>query len=322
MTMLISIILIAVLVFFAVVMLFKPVSMDEDMAKRRMQNIKGEKSASAFVRKLLRNNEQKPKVKDSAFKTVAERLEKITSTNKKAAEPDTNRKPLSKNDADITKLLALNQIDISTTTFNLLRILLGIAVGLIVYILLKRANLVETKMLYLMTFMFFLGGTLLPKTILVNAVKRRRDQILLSMTDTMELLALTVESGLGYDAAIMKIWESDKSPAMQELVRTMEDITHGMTKADAYQSLSARCDLEEVTMFANNMSQADALGVPIIDVLKAQAETLRQARRRRAETLINKAPVKILLPMILFIFPAIFIILLVPGVINILEYLA
>ena len=317
--------LIALLVFFSIVMLLKPVSMEEDMAKRRMRSIKGEKSSTELIRKYLRRkkNDSDQELKDSTFKTAAERLEKLTAKQKKQL-PDAaaERKPLSRNDADITKLLALAQIDISTGTFNLLRIFLGLCVGLLVFLICKKTQLFEPSMTLLLTVMFFLGGTLLPKTILVNSVKKRREQILLTMTDTMELLALTVESGLGYDSAIMKIWESDKSPAMQELVRTMEDINHGMTKFDAYQSLSARCDLEEMTMFANNMSQADLLGVPIIDVLKAQAETLRQSRRRRAETLINKAPVKMLLPMILFIFPAIFIVLLVPGILNILEYLA
>lgn len=107
---------------------------------------------------------------------------------------------------------------------------------------------------------------------------------------------------------------------MQELIRTIDDINHGMSRHDAYQSLAARCDVDEMSLFANNMAQADAMGIPIVNVLKAQADALRTARRRRAETLIQKAPVKMLLPLVLFVFPTILIILVGPAVINFMRY--
>ncbi len=167
----------------------------------------------------------------------------------------------------------------------------------------------------------FAGGTLLPAVIRRRRERKRREAVVSSLTDAIDLIAVSVEAGLGYDAAIINIWKEDRSPAMQELMRTIGDIGHGMSRHDAYHAMAARCGSEEITMFAGNMLQADAMGVPVTQVLKNQAEALRASRRRRAEEQVQKAPVRMLLPLVLFVFPNMLLVLLGPAMIRILTYM-
>ena len=141
------------------------------------------------------------------------------------------------------------------------------------------------------------------------------------MPDTMDLLAISTTAGTGFDASIMKISEHDNSSFIQELRIVLNDIQHGISKKEAYKALVDRCETSEITSFASAVIQADELGIPISEVLKEQADTLRENRRIRAEEKANKAPVKMVLPLVLCIFPSIFIILLGPALMSIYDVL-
>ena len=141
------------------------------------------------------------------------------------------------------------------------------------------------------------------------------------MPDSMDLLVISTAAGLGFDASVMRISEHDNSPIIQELKIVMSDVQHGIAKRDAYMAMVDRCDVSEVTAFVNAILQADELGVPIADVLREQARTLRENRKLRAEEKANKAPVKMAIPLVLCIFPSIFIILLGPAILKIKEVL-
>lgn len=235
----------------------------------------------------------------------------------------TAKKPLTKNDREIKKLFAVANVNISMFTFTVLRAVFGALLGgpcLVLGFLLKPSDF-PVYLVPAFAVGMFLAGTLLPKAILRMSANNRRTAIVSSLTDTIDLIAISVEAGLGYDSAILNIWKENKSPAMQELVRTIEDINYGMSRRDAYLSLAARCDVDEMSLFSNNMVQADTMGISIVNVLKAQAEALRVARRRRAETLVQKAPVKMLFPLVFFVFPTMLLVLLGPAIINIEKYL-
>ena len=313
----VQIIIIVILVFTAVVLLLKPMSRADEEANARLDEIRRgvrRPPKQGRLKKLLSKTDE-GNVTISWTARVAEAVNGFI-------RPSSRNQVLNKTDLEIKKLLAVANINISMATFLFFRLLIGgltaAAFFLLGRILLKDS--VNTTQLLLAAFVGFLGGTLLPKTILRSSANKRRAAIVSSLTDTIDLIAISVEAGLGYDAAIMNIWQKNKSTAMQELVRTIEDINYGMSRHDAYQSLAARCDVDEMSLFANNMAQADAMGIPIVNVLKTQADALRTARRRRAEKEIQKAPVKMLLPLVLFVFPTMLVILIGPAVINFIRY--
>ena len=106
---------------------------------------------------------------------------------------------------------------------------------------------------------------------------------------------------------------------MQELIRAIQDVQRGMSKKEAYTQMAERCRVKELTSFVNALLQAEQLGISIKSVLKQQADAMRESRRQRAEEKALKAPVTMLMPLVMFIFPVIFIVLLGPAVINIME---
>lgn len=312
-----KIILIVLLVFVAVVLLLKPASRNDEETLARLDEIKRGVRRPPKERKKSIFSQPEDGVENAPFSTRL--IEAINGFIK----PSSRNVPLSKTDAEIKKLLAVANINISMATFVFLRMAVGALSGVVVYFVATTfmSNNYSSMQILIGSLIGFLGGTLMPKTFLRSSAKKRRMKIVSSLTDTIDLIAISVEAGLGYDAAIMNIWQKNKSPAMQELVRTIEDINYGMSRKDAYQSLAARCDVDEMTLFANNMSQADVMGIPIVNVLKAQADALRTARRRRAESQIQKAPVKMLLPLVLFIFPTMLVVLIGPAIINITRYM-
>jgi len=164
-------------------------------------------------------------------------------------------------------------------------------------------------------------GEILPARWLKSRVAGRKALYREHLPDVMDLLVVSVEAGLGFDAALIRLYQKDKSPLMQELMRAMQDIQYGMTKREAYTNLSQRCGVKELTSFVNALIQADQMGISIRTVLKTQSESLREERRQRAEEKALKAPVKMLLPLVAFIFPVIFIIILGPAVMNVMEIL-
>ena len=311
-----QIIIIVILIFAAVVLMLKPMSRADEEASARMEEIKRGVRRPPKKRKwaeLFKKNADDVKPLSTR---LAERVNEFV-------KPGNSMTPLTKNDREIKKLMAVARVNISMATFFVLRVALGVVVGIqgfIAGMLLLPLNYPPSYTI-LATVVMFMGGTLIPKTILRITAQKRRMAIVSSLTDTIDLIAISVEAGLGYDAAILSIWKENKAPAMQELMRTIEDINYGMSRRDAYQSLAARCDVEEISLFSNNMVQADIMGISIVNVLKAQADALREARRRRAETQVQKAPIKMLLPLVLFVFPTMMLVLLGPAIINIFLYL-
>lgn len=309
------IIAIGILSFAAVVLLFKPLDKEYIVTKNRMKNILDD--TANFTNTNIENEGQNIDLRESdenknksPIKRFAEWLNAHNKENKK--------RPLTKDDNEIKKMLAMANLNISIGTFAVLRLILGFLFSMITYFVLSTFFFGKFNAVFVILFMvsFGLFGTLIPKSILGIAVKKRKEAIITSMSNCIDLLAISVEAGMGYDAAILRIWERDKSPAMQEIVRTMLDINHGISRKDAYAALAARCGVDEMSQFASNMAQADALGISIVNVLKSQAEALRDARRLRAETFIQKAPVKMTLPLVLCIFPAILIVILAPALVS------
>jgi tight adherence protein C len=163
------------------------------------------------------------------------------------------------------------------------------------------------------------GGVQLPRSWVDRKLEERSSAILRDMPDTLDLLAISVEAGLGFEAAMGVVCESFSSPLADEFARTLREMELGLPRREALQNLKHRTEVKELSNFVLTITQADALGMPIGRVLKTAADEMRNKRRAWAREKAAKLPVKILFPLVLFIFPAIYIVLLGPAASGILD---
>jgi tight adherence protein C len=160
-------------------------------------------------------------------------------------------------------------------------------------------------------------GGLIPGATIDIKARTRQELIRRALPDTMDLLTISVEAGLGFDAALSQVVKSTEGPLAHEIARMLQEMQVGVSRVDALRSLAARTDVDELRGFTLAMIQAEQFGVSISKVLRSQADVLRTKRRQRAEEKAMKVPVKILFPLIFCILPAMFIVLLGSAVIRI-----
>ncbi len=165
-------------------------------------------------------------------------------------------------------------------------------------------------------------GLLLPSAWLTRKVDERKAAILKDLPDTLDLLAISVEAGMGFEGALDIVCQHFQSPLAEEFHRTLREMELGLPRRDAFQNLKRRTEVPELSNFVLALLQADALGIPIGRVLRTQGAEMRAKRRQWAREKAAKLPVKMLIPLTLFIFPAIMIIVLGPaasGFVNVLK---
>lgn len=166
------------------------------------------------------------------------------------------------------------------------------------------------------------GGAMVPELSLSQQVTKRQLSIVRALPDVLDLLTVSVKAGLGFDSALLKVTEKMKGPLPQEMGQVLHEVKMGVTRRDALKSLAERTGVKELQSFVGTIIQADQLGVSISNVLQLQSEGLREHRRQVAEEKAMKAPVKMLFPLVLFIFPTLFIVLLGPAVLQIVKQFA
>lgn len=165
-------------------------------------------------------------------------------------------------------------------------------------------------------------GYMLPDLMLLSRGMERQTQIQRDLPNTLDQLLISVEAGLGFEAALSRASSNGKGPFAEELVRTLQDMQVGRSRREAYLGLAERTTTPEVRSFVQAIVQADAYGIAISRVLRVQAKAMRVKRRQRAEEQAMKLPVKVLFPLLFFIFPVLFIAILGPAVINTLATLS
>ncbi|MSQ37628.1 MAG: type II secretion system F family protein [Chloroflexi bacterium] len=166
---------------------------------------------------------------------------------------------------------------------------------------------------------FFVGivlGFMAPDLYLGSKAGGRNKAILNALADALDLLTISVEAGLGFDAAIVKVTEKLKGPLSEEFRRAASEQRVGKSRAEALRGITERVDVKEFKNFISAIIQADQLGVSMSKVLRIQSEQLRTERRQRAEQKAARAPILIMLPTIGCIFPSLFIVILGPAVLS------
>ncbi|MCS6994912.1 MAG: type II secretion system F family protein [Anaerolineales bacterium] len=162
-------------------------------------------------------------------------------------------------------------------------------------------------------------GFFFPQLWLSEQIKKRQLEIRKAMPDALDLLTICVEAGLGFDAAMSNVAEKWDNELSLAFARAIREIQLGKVRREALKSMAERIDLPEMTSFVAAIIQSEQLGVSMAKVLRIQADQMRMRRRQLAEELAHQAPVKMLVPMVVFIFPSIFIVLMTPAVLRIMQ---
>jgi tight adherence protein C len=200
--------------------------------------------------------------------------------------------------------------------FKIVFAIVGLVVGLMLAPLLPFTSFVlKVGTVALLT----LTGYTVPSAAIAARASKRQKEIRKALSDTMDLLTISVEAGLGFDAALGQVVRNVPGPLSEEVSRMLQEMQIGVTRTEALRHLTDRTEVPELDGFVLSMIQADKYGVGIAKVLRAQAQELRQKRRQRAEETAQKIPLKLLFPMIFMVLPALFIVILGPGAIKVYE---
>ncbi|WP_022889354.1 type II secretion system F family protein [Agromyces italicus] len=159
----------------------------------------------------------------------------------------------------------------------------------------------------------------LPDVLINSRAHDRQEAIAVALPDTLDQMTIAVEAGLGFDAAMAKSARGGKGPLSAELVRVLQDMSIGRTRRDSFHELEQRTSSEDLRRFSRAVVQADAYGIALGDVLRVQASEMRLKRRQRAEEQAQKVTVKILFPLIFCLLPVLFIVVMTPAVVGVIE---
>lgn len=163
------------------------------------------------------------------------------------------------------------------------------------------------------------AGSMVPAFWLGRVVTRRKAEIRKSLPEVIDLLCVSVEAGLGLEGAIQKVAERYAGPLAQELGYCLNEMNLGKTREEAWRNLAQRVNLPDLSAVVSAIVQAERLGASLSTVLRVQAADLRERRRQRAEEQARQVPIKLLFPLVFFIFPALFVVILGPAILQILD---
>jgi tight adherence protein C len=161
-----------------------------------------------------------------------------------------------------------------------------------------------------------------PDLLLISRGQKRREEIQKALPDTLDQMTIAVEAGLGFEAAMSHVARNSRGALAEELIRTLQDIQVGQPRREAYRALADRSPEPDLRRFLRAVIQAEQHGVSVARVLSTQAREMRVKRRQRAEEKAMKIPVKVVFPLILTILPVLIIVVIGPGVINIIDAFA
>ncbi|MBP7963384.1 MAG: type II secretion system F family protein [Caldilineaceae bacterium] len=216
-------------------------------------------------------------------------------------------------------LMAGNPGNLSTTAFSGLKWIAGLGIGLLAAMYGNFVFHLPTIQVVLCGLGGIFLGTYYPPYWLRGRIKKRNEAIKKALPDALDMLTIVVDAGMGFDQALIKLRERWKNELTLEFERVVNEMRMGVRKMDALHNMAERNDVPELRSFIAVMVQTDRLGISISNVLHVQSQQMRVRRRQEAEEAAHKAPIKMLIPIMFFILPALFAIILgpaVPGIIS------
>jgi len=214
--------------------------------------------------------------------------------------------------------LAGNPGNLTPGSFTVVQLVATVVLGGLVFGLMLIAKPPMARRI-LFTALAALVGFFLPSLWLTSKIKRRQDEIIKALPDGLDLVTICVEAGLGFDQAVQHLVEKQDNELSRAFNRYLQEVSLGRTRRDALQGFSSRMDVPDVTSFVAAIIQADQLGVSMAKILRIQSNQMRIRRRQRAEQKAHQAPIKMLFPLAFLIFPSMFIVLLGPAVLQIMD---
>lgn len=294
-------------VFFVFIALLNGLGRKSDAMQRRFSQVRDTERSygddelkKSFSERVLR----------PAVKNISERVKRLAV---KSRSPGPN-----KANVKLAKQLKSAGINLSVQEFTFIKSMLALlflAGGAVLFLLLQFDQMYRLLILVVMVCIPVYGASFYLK----SRVKKRKAVIVRDLPDVMDLLVVSVEAGLGLDAAIVRQYSKNKSAVLAELNGAIKEVQMGVPRKVALKEMADRCDVKQFTAFVTALIQADQLGVSVKSVLTTQSERLRTERKQRIQAKAMKAPIKIMLPTVMFIFPVIFIILLGPAAVNLIA---
>lgn len=242
-----------------------------------------------------------------AVKRFSERIRRLAGKSKTPTQGKGNQK--------LQKQLRAAGISLTVQEYSFIKsllLLVFLSGGAVLYALLRIDQIYRVLIMLVLACIPVYGAGFFLKA----RVKSRKEAIVRELPDVMDLLVVSVEAGLGLDAAIVRQYTKNKNTVLTELNSAIREVQMGVSRRIALKEMADRCDVKQLTGFVTALLQADQLGVSVKSVLESQAERLRTERKQAIQAKAAKAPVKIMLPTVGFIFPVIFIILLGPAAVN------
>ncbi|MBQ7540843.1 MAG: type II secretion system F family protein [Clostridia bacterium] len=299
----------ALFAFILFVLIAAPFGKRADEKERRLEQIKGTIDRPEFEELQV----------SLASRLFGKSLRSLSAFLRKMAPKKKNRSnDKSKKLEVIAKQLRLAGIFMDPEDFNFIKtvvLVVSLVLTLIVILVVK----LEPLYLLLVLCVGALIGIMGPTYYLRSRVSGHQNGIKRQLPDAMDLLCVCIEAGLSFDASLMKVSEKLHGPFIDELLIVYREIQMGLTRREALQHLCDSTTLDELKTFSSALIQAEQLGIPINNVMHSQSEQLRLERSQQAKEKGNKASIKMLIPMLLFIFPVIFIILMGPSVLKIID---
>ena len=295
------------LAFIAVVLIASPWGRKNDQKQSRIDKINNSVGQPVFQELQLSFYDR---VLGKSIKKVSEKLSRFAPKKKNANKTKTLEA--------IRKQLRYAGMFMDPADFQFIKYAFLIGVVFLMLIIIIAVDM-EALIMLLVLVCGLLLGVMGPTMYLRSRVSSHQTGIKKQLPDAMDLLCVCIEAGLSFDAALLKVSQKLSGPFIDELLIVYREIQMGRTRREALQNLCEATNLDELKTFASALVQAEQLGIPINNVMKAQSEQLRVERSQQAKEKGMKASIKMLVPMLLFIFPVVFIILMGPTVMNIME---
>lgn len=295
------------LAFILVVLIASPKGMQNDKKQSRIDKINNTVGQPVYQELQLSFYER---FLGKGIKKISEKLSRFAPKKKNANKNKTLEA--------IKKQLRYAGIFMEPSDFQFIKYAFLIGVIFLTLIIIVAVDM-EPMIMLLVLMCGALLGVMGPTMYLRSRVTSHQTGIKKQLPDAMDLLCVCIEAGLSFDAALLKVSQKLSGPFIDELLIVYREIQMGRTRREALQNLCDATNLDELKTFASALVQAEQLGIPINNVMKAQSEQLRVERSQQAKEKGMKASIKMLVPMLLFIFPVVFIILMGPTVMNIIE---
>ncbi|SHM42572.1 tight adherence protein C [Caldanaerovirga acetigignens] len=164
-----------------------------------------------------------------------------------------------------------------------------------------------------------LGGWLLPDAFLNSLIKKRKENVEKELPEVLDLITVCIEAGLGFDGAMTKVVEKYSGILSEEMSQVLSEVRMGKPRREALRKMAERLDVDDLSSFVSSVIMAEQLGISMGNVMRVQSREVRNKRRQRIQEAVMKAPIKMLIPIAVFIFPSLFIILLGPAVIQLMR---